>query len=96
MPHRYQGDFVAWNGGCLMIGTGGGVVAPHAHYAIQLVIGAPTGLRVQFGRHAPWQDCAAALVPSRATHTIDVAACSWTAASPSGYACRPSGSWRRA
>ena len=79
MPHRYQGDFVAWNGGCLMIGTGGGVVAPHAHYAIQLVIGAPTGLRVQFGRHAPWQDCAAALVPSRATHTIDVSACPWTA-----------------
>lgn len=79
MPHRYQGDFVAWNGGCLMIGTGGGVVAPHAHYAIQLVIGAPAGLRVQFGRHAPWQDCAAALVPSRATHTIDVSACPWTA-----------------
>ena len=79
MPHRYQGDFVAWNGGCLMIGTGGGVVAPHAHYAIQLVIGAPTGLRVQFGRHAPWQDCAATLVPSRATHTIDVSACPWTA-----------------
>jgi hypothetical protein len=31
----YQGDFVAWNGGCLFIGSGGGVVQPLAHYAIQ-------------------------------------------------------------
>jgi AraC family transcriptional regulator len=73
---RYRGDFVAWPGGCGFIGGGGGgPIAPHAHYAIQLVIGAPGGLRVQFGRHGPWQSCAAALVPSRATHSIDVTDC---------------------
>src|SRR5205085_6734156 len=36
---------------------------------------APTGLRVQFGRRGEWVPCAAALVPSRATHTIDVNEC---------------------
>lgn len=54
---------------------GGGPIAPHSHYAIQLVLGAPSGLRVQFGRHGAWQSCAAALVPSRAIHSIDVSAC---------------------
>lgn len=78
-PRPYQGDFLAWPGGCLLIGTGAGEIAPHAHYAIQLVIGAPSGLKVQFGRNAPWQPCAAALIPSRATHTIDVYDCEWTA-----------------
>jgi AraC-like DNA-binding protein len=76
----YQGDFVAWSGGSAFLGHGGaGVVAPHAHYAIQLVVGAPSGLRVQFGRHGAWQPCAAALIPSRATHSIDVDACGWSA-----------------
>lgn len=74
---RYRGDFIAWTGVCGFIGEGtsGAAIEPHSHYAIQLVIGAPSGLRVQFGRHGDWQSCAAALVPSRATHTIDVNAC---------------------
>jgi AraC family transcriptional regulator len=74
---RYQGDFVAWTGVCGFIGQGGGdaPIAPHAHYAIQLVIGVPSGLRVQFGPRGEWQPCAAALIPSRATHSIDVTAC---------------------
>jgi AraC-like DNA-binding protein len=76
----YRGDFVAWSGGCGFLGEGGGPpIAPHAHYAIQLVVGAPSGLRVQFGRQGPWQPCAAALVPSRATHSIDVSDCDWSA-----------------
>ena len=76
---RYQGDFVAWTGGCAFIGGGTGALAPHAHYAIQLVIGAPQGLRVQFGRNGPWHACAAALIPSRAVHSIDVTDCQWVA-----------------
>jgi AraC-like DNA-binding protein len=78
--NRYRGDFVAWQGGCGFLGEGGGgPIAPHSHYAIQLVMGAPAGPRVQFGRHAQWQDCPAALVPSRAVHSIDVNDCEWTA-----------------
>lgn len=74
---HYQGDFVAWTGVCGFIGEGGGgaPICPHSHYAIQLALGTPAGLRVQFGRHGQWQSCAAALVPSRATHTIDVSDC---------------------
>jgi len=75
----YRGDFVAWSGGSAFIGEGEGAIAPHAHYAIQLVVGAPAGLRVQFGRRGAWQSCAAALVPSRATHSIDIGACAWSA-----------------
>ncbi|MFL6694909.1 MAG: helix-turn-helix domain-containing protein [Ramlibacter sp.] len=78
---RYRGDFVAWAGGCGFLGEGGGgaPIAPHSHYAIQLVIGAPSGLRVQFGQRGDWQACAAALVPSRATHSIDVTGCEMSA-----------------
>ena len=79
LSRSYAGDFVAWNGGCLLIGSGAGVIAPHSHYAIQLALGAPDGLRVQFGRGGAWQACCAALIPSRATHTIDVFDCQWSA-----------------
>ena len=76
----YRGDFVAWNGGCVLIGEGGGgTIEPHTHYAIQLCIGAPSGLRVRSGHQGAWQACAAALVPSRALHTIDVGDCRWGA-----------------
>jgi AraC family transcriptional regulator len=72
----YRGDFVAWSGVCGFIGAGGGsAISPHSHYAIQLALGAPNGLRVQFGPRGEWVSCAAALVPSRATHTIDVNEC---------------------
>ena len=74
----YQGDFVAWHGGAAFIGSGSGSISPHSHYAIQLVVGAPSGLRVQLGRHGEWLPCAAALIPSRATHSIDVGACAWS------------------
>jgi AraC-like DNA-binding protein len=35
----------------------------------------PHGPRVQFGRRGEWQSCAAALIPSRFTHSIDVSGC---------------------
>jgi AraC family transcriptional regulator len=77
---RYQGDFVAWRGGCVFLGMGGsGTIEMHSHYAIQLVIGAPSGLKVKFGRQGVFQGCAAALIPSRAPHTIDVSDCHWSA-----------------
>ena len=77
--NRYEGDFVGWNGGAAFLGMGGGAISPHSHYAIQLVLGAPSGLRVQFGRHGAWHSCSAALIPSRATHSIDVSDCQWSA-----------------
>jgi AraC family transcriptional regulator len=77
---RYQGDFVAWRGGCVFLGMGGkGPIDTHSHYAIQLVIGAPAGLEVKFGRKGEFHPCAAALIPSGAPHTIDVSDCHWSA-----------------
>ncbi len=74
---QYHGDFVAWNGGCLLIGEGHGPIAPHAHYSIQIAFGYPRGLRVQLGQEA-WQPCEAAIVPSRARHSIDVTGSEWS------------------
>jgi AraC family transcriptional regulator len=74
---QYHGDFVAWNGGCLLIGEGRGSIAPHAHYSIQIAFGKPEGLGVQLGRGA-WQHCAAAIIPSRAPHSIDTSGCEWS------------------
>lgn len=77
---RYTGDFVAWRGGCGFLGSGGrGAIDTHSHYAIQLVIGAPSGLKVQVGRKGVLTECAGALIPSGAPHTIDVDECQWTA-----------------
>ncbi|TWO70868.1 helix-turn-helix transcriptional regulator [Caenimonas sedimenti] len=75
--NRYRGDFVAWAGVCGFLGEGGSgaPIAAHSHYAIQLALGLPRGLRVQFGVRGEWQPCAAALVPSKATHTIDISGC---------------------
>jgi AraC-like DNA-binding protein len=39
------------------------------------VTGTPTGPRVQFGSRGAWQEAPAALIPSRATHSIDVTGC---------------------
>lgn len=77
---RYEGDFLAWQGGCAMLAKGGGPpIAPHAHYAVQLAMGAPSGLRARFGRKADWVDCTAALFPSRTPHTIDTSGVEWSA-----------------
>lgn len=76
---RYTGDFAAWSGSAMFIGTGGGRVAPHAHYAIQIVVAAPAGLQVQAGRRGDWVPCAGAVVPSRAVHSIDVPGSGWSA-----------------
>jgi AraC-like DNA-binding protein len=75
---RYHGDFIAWTGCCALVGEGSGPIALHSHYAIQLSIGSPPGMRVRIGRDGPWQACAGALLPSRAVHSIDVNACDWS------------------
>ena len=73
---QFHGDFVAWNGGCLLAGEGRGSIAPHAHYSIQIALGYPTGLQVQSGKGA-WTPCAAAIIPSRLRHSINTNDCKW-------------------
>jgi AraC family transcriptional regulator len=77
---RYQGDFVAWQGGCGFLGMGGaGAIDTHSHHSIQLAFAAPDGLKVRFGRLGAFEHCAGALVPSKAPHTVDLAGCDWSA-----------------
>jgi len=63
-------DFVAWDGGCLLIGTLGGLVPPHAHYAIQIAFGSGPGIRFRSGSE-DWTSYGGAMIPSRQPHEMD-------------------------
>src|SRR5438067_5921591 len=67
----YLGHFVPWDGGCLLIGRGGGVVPVHAHYAIQIAFGSTPGIRFRTGEGEPWTEYGGAIIPSRQPHTMD-------------------------
>jgi AraC-like DNA-binding protein len=64
--------FVAWDGGCLFIGRGGGLVPLHAHYAIQIAFGTEPGIRFRTSEREAWAEYAGAIIPSRQPHTMDV------------------------
>ncbi len=64
--------FVAWDGGCLFIGRGGGIVPDHAHYAIQIAFGAEPGIRFRAAEREDWTEYAGAIIPSRQPHAMDV------------------------
>lgn len=65
------GQFFAWDGGCLFIGTDVGVVPVHAHHATQVVFGSEPGVRLRPRADAPWATYRAALVPSHQPHALD-------------------------
>jgi AraC-like DNA-binding protein len=70
----YQGHYVPWDGGCLLIGRGGGVVPVHAHYAIQIAFGSTAGVRFRTDDAAPWTAYGGAIIPSRQPHAMDASA----------------------
>ena len=67
----YQGHFVPWDGGCLLIGRGGSVVPMHAHYAIQIAFGSVPGIRFRTGEGEPWTEYGGAIIASRQPHSMD-------------------------
>jgi AraC-like DNA-binding protein len=67
----YVGHFVSWDGGCLLIGRGGGVVPLHAHYAIQVAFGSTPGIRFRTSDADPWSEYDGAIIPSRQPHSMD-------------------------
>ena len=75
-PAAGVGQFVSWDGGCLLVGRAQDVVAPHAHYAIQLAFGSEPGIRFRPGDDAPWTAHEAVLIPSRQPHAMDASATS--------------------
>ena len=68
------GQFVAWNGGCLLIGRHVGVVPFHSHYAIQIVFGSEPGVRLRTSEREEWTSYGGAIIPSRQPHSMDASA----------------------
>ena len=67
----YVGHFVPWDGGCLLIGHGGGIVSVHAHYAIQVAFGTGPGICFRTTERDEWTEYAGAIIPSRQPHSMD-------------------------
>jgi AraC family transcriptional regulator len=65
VPHWYL-----WEGGFLLIGSGTGVVPPHAHHAIQIVV-ATDGRVAICGEDEQWRQGAGVVVRPDAVHSFD-------------------------
>lgn len=65
------GHFVAWDGGCALIGRSVGVIPPHAHYAIQIAFGSEGGVRFRSRESDAWTSYDGAIIPSRHPHSMD-------------------------
>ena len=66
------GQFIPWDGGCLIIGHHHTAIPVHSHQAMQLVFGRDRDIRVRAGEQAPWLTYSMAGIPSRQPHSIDV------------------------
>jgi AraC-like DNA-binding protein len=65
------GQFISWNGGCMLIGREGGVVPLHSHYAIQIAFGKEHGLAFRTSEKEEWRAFGGALIPSRQPHSMN-------------------------
>jgi AraC family transcriptional regulator len=65
------GDFVPWEGGCMLIGRALSVTPMHAHYAIQIGFGIEPGIRFRTDERGEWIAYGAAIIPTRQPHTMD-------------------------
>ncbi len=73
------GDFIAWDGGCLMIGKALRVVPRHAHQAIQIVFGHAGPIALRDGDAGRWVEHTLGLIPSRQPHSMDATRASYNA-----------------
>ena len=65
------GDFLAWDGGCLLIGEQRAPTGVHAHYAVQLSFGAVDGIRFREAERDDWTSYDAVVIASRQPHAMD-------------------------
>jgi AraC family transcriptional regulator len=65
------GDFLAWDGGCLLIGEQRIPTGVHAHYAVQLAFGEQDGIRFRESEKHDWKSYAGVAIPSRQPHAMD-------------------------
>jgi AraC-like DNA-binding protein len=65
------GDFIGWEGACLLIGKALRVVPKHSHQAIQIVFGYSGHLFLRGGDEGDWTDYPLAMIPSRQPQSMD-------------------------
>ena len=65
------GDFIPWDGACLVIGKAFAVTPMHAHYAIQIAFGSEPGIRFRPSEQVDWTEYDAVIISSRQPHTMD-------------------------
>jgi AraC-like DNA-binding protein len=65
VPHWYL-----WEGGFLLVGSGNGVVPPHAHHAIQIVVADDGEVAIR-GEDGPWREGPGAVVQPDVVHSFD-------------------------
>ncbi len=65
------GNFVSWDGGCLLIGRAHGITPTHSHYAIQIAFGPVHGIRFRSDDDQEWSAYGGVIIASRETHSMD-------------------------
>ncbi len=66
-----KGQFIAWDGGCMLIGRAYDITPAHAHYALQVAFGGTHGIRFRSRDADPWTDYAGVVIASRHPHAMD-------------------------
>jgi AraC-like DNA-binding protein len=65
------GDFVAWDGGCMLIGQAYLATGVHSHYATQFSFGAEDGISFRPAETADWTRYSGVVIASRQPHAMD-------------------------
>src|ERR1700749_49848 len=65
------GDFVAWDGGCMLIGQAHAATGIHSHYAMQLSFGESDGICFRPEDESEWTPYQGAVISSRQPHAMD-------------------------
>jgi AraC-like DNA-binding protein len=73
------GDFMGWDGGCLLIGKATSVIPTHAHQAIQVVFGYAAPVRLREGDQGEWVPYPLGIIPSRQPHSMDATGSTYNA-----------------
>ena len=67
---RSEARWYLWDGGFLAIGTSDGIIPPHSHHAIQLVIGISGEMAIR-GTSGEWHDSRGIIVRQDAEHSYN-------------------------